>query len=258
MINSKIIRKYRAYLSFSIASNAGVEFTKENIHSIVIWLIKNANKYIEESYLDFFDRMAKEGNALKYKSNERFVTDEWRYNREDFIKQAHKLDYRIVLTYATNNYEIVDMIEVIANNLGYENSLREELYKFTYWQYNNCYFNTSRCFQEGQKGTILTKTGEILLEFKAYKNNNVHIKFNKDFMSELNLAVGKLRQWLRNKDEARAEFKGIKEESLKKIFDKSLRLTLQEMPLCLGYMPNDEENKKQGKEEMLNDEPSLF
>lgn len=244
VINSKLIQRYRDYLSFRIASEAGVEFTKENIHSIVIWLIKNANSYIESSYCDFFDRMAREGNALKYKSNERFVTDEWRYNREDFIKQAHKLDYRIVITRATNDYEIVDMIEVIANNLGYANSLKSDLKFINYYG--------KEAFQGGSKGTIYTQTGEVLLEFKAYKNNNVHIKFNKDFMSELNLAVGKLRQWLRNKDEARAEFKGVKEKSLKKIFDKSLRLNLAQMPLCLGYVP-EQENK-----EALNDEPSLF
>lgn len=249
VINSKIISQYREYLSFQVATEAQVEFTKANIHSIVIWLIKNANRYIEKSYLDFFDRMAREGNAKHYKSNERFVNDEWRYNREKSEKEPHKLDYRIVLSYATNDYEIVDMIEVIANNLGYKNHLKNILH-------NKSFYNATRIlscnFHAGDKGVIMANNGEILLEYKAYKNNNVHIKFNKDFMGELNLAVGKLRQWLRSKDEARAEFKDLKEKSFKKIFDKSLLLTVGNTPLCLGYVPEQESADDE------NQEPSLF
>lgn len=242
-INSRIINKYRAFLSSQVATDAQVEFSKENIHAIAIWVIKNANGYIEKSYLDLFDRMAREGNAMAYKSNKRFTNDEWRYNTEEIKNSSLKLDYRIVLTYATNSYEIVDMIQVIANNLGYKNSLIEDLgFDYTY----GCTPKHSQCFRAGRKGTIhATQDGKevVLLEYRAYQNTNVHIKFNKDFMAELNLAVGKLRQWLRSKDEARQEFKDIKESSLKKIFDKSLLLRANEMPLCLGYTPQNEQNE---------------
>ena len=252
MVNSKIISSYREYLSFQVATEAQVEFTKANIHSVVIWLIKNANKYIEKSYLVFFDRMAREGNAKHYKSNERFVNDEWRYNKDKSEKEPHKLDYRIVLTYATNNYEIVDMIQVIANNLGYTNNLRSALINENFNEKTlSCYLTT---FQQESKGVIKTNNGEILLEYKAYKNKNVHIKFNKDFMGELNLAVGKLRQWLRSKDEARAKFKDLKEKSFKKVFDKSLLLTANNMPLCLGYVPTQESADNENE----TNEPSLF
>lgn len=247
VISSKIISEYRSHLSYQIASEAQLEFSKENIHSVVIWFVKNANEYIEKSYLDFFDRMAREGNALSYKSNERFSNDDWRYNRKDFNKEPHKLDYRIVLTNAINSYEIVDMIEVIANNLGYKNSLRATLKQYSYYdEFGYARDNYCGYFVAGTKGVITDLKGKVLLEFKAYKNHNVHISFNKDFMSELNLAVGKLRQWLRSKDEARAEFKGVKEESLNKIFDKGFKI--KQMPLCLGF----------NSDESLNDEPSLF
>ena len=254
VISSKIISSYREYLSFQVATEAQVEFTKANIHSIVIWLIRNANRYIEKSYLDFFDRMAIEGNAKHYKSNERFVNDEWRYNKEKSEKEPHKLDYRIVLTYATEDREIVDMIQVIANNLGYKNSLMSELFYEYYRTEWGRMVNQMHGFKQGHKGTIYTNTGEILLEYKAYKNKNVHIKFNKDFMGELNLAVGKLRQWLRSKDEARAEFKDLKEKSFKKVFDKSLLISASSMPLCLGYVPAQESADNENE----TNEPSLF
>ena len=242
-INSRIISKYRSDLSSTIATEAQVEFKKENIHAIVIWLIRNANRYIEKSYLDFFDRMSRDGNARLYKSNERFENDEWRYNsKERDEKQAHKLDYRIVLTYATHNYEIADMIQVIANNLGYKNSLKSELAMTLGSGYHHSAYG-SETFKEFNKGEIyayLNGQRVVLLEYRAYQNKNVHIKFNKDFMAELNLAVGKIRQWLRSKDEARREFKDIKESSLKKIFDKSLLIGANDMPLCLGYAPQNQ------------------
>ena len=73
-------------------------------------------------------------------------------------------------------------------------------------------------------------------------------------MGELNLAVGKIRQWLRSKDEARAEFKDLKETSLKKIFESEANLSIctNNEPLCLAYtLPSDEPSKEPS-------EPSLF
>lgn len=120
-----------------------------------------------------------------------------------------------------------------------------------------CSPSYSQCFRAGRKDTIYaTQNGKqvILLEYKAYQNKNVHIKFNKDFMGELNLAVGKIRQWLRSKDEARAEFKDLKETSLKKIFDKSLLLCKSDTPLCLGHTPQNETSKMSENESLFSEE----
>ena len=126
-----MIKSYRNFLSSRVASEANIDFTKENIHSIVIWVIKNANEYIEYSYLDFFDRMARGDNAKHYKSNERFETYKWRYNREDYKHIPHKLDYRIVLQneaqtdtsfyrlHKTNKSDFLDDMRVVAHNLGF-------------------------------------------------------------------------------------------------------------------------------------------
>lgn len=73
-------------------------------------------------------------------------------------------------------------------------------------------------------------------------------------MGELNLAVGKIRQWLRSKDEARAEFKDLKETSLKKIFDKSLLLCKNDTPLCLGHTPQNETGNMSENESLFSEE----
>lgn len=249
-IRSRITSPYREILSSQVARDANLDFTPENIYTILIWLIRNANIYIERSFLDLFDRLSRGGNAMKYKSNERFLVDSWRYNKDEIAKTPHKLDYRIVISYGANDYEIVDMIRAIANNLGYKSNFSAQL---------DCpRYSSNIAFVESTQGEIYTDKGEILLEYKAYKNKNVHIKFNKDFLGELNLAVGKIRQWIRDKHEARAEFKDLKEESFKKIFDKGLLIEPKNTPLCLEYNAESELNLSEDKPSLNQNEPSLF
>lgn len=59
---------------------------------------------------------------------------------------------------------------------------------------------------------------------------------------------------MRSKDEARAEFKDLKETSLKKIFDKSLLLCRNNMPLCLGHTPQNETDNMNENESLFSEE----
>lgn len=68
----------------------------------------------------------------------------------------------------------------------------------------------------------------LFFQYKGYKNGNVHIKFNQEFMASLNIAVGKLNNWLKNKQEAKEEFQNINEEILQNLFDKPLGLIASE------------------------------
>ncbi|TQR23051.1 DUF4942 domain-containing protein [Campylobacter sp. MIT 97-5078] len=252
-IKRRMIKKYRNVLSSRVASGANIDFTKENIHSVVIWVIKNADKYIEQSYLDFFDRMAREDNAKHYKSNERFETDKWRYNREDYKHIPHKLDYRIVLQdevqidtlyrlHQTNKSDFLDDMCVIAHNLGFT--------PHSTWEKVVFLAGTQGEFERfvNENGTICKK---VFAEYKAYKNHNLHIKFDKDFMAALNLAVGRLRGWLRNEAQAREEFKEASNLAFDSGFKKSLTLCKKDMPLMLA-------NTQDYIQTEQNKEPSLF
>jgi hypothetical protein len=48
--------------------------------------------------------------------------------------------------------------------------------------------------------------GEDVAEFKAFKNGNMHIRLSQRLVLALNVAVGKLRGWLRDHQEAAHEF----------------------------------------------------
>lgn len=226
-ISSKVISRIRTDLSSSVITKAHIEFNRGNIESVLYWFTKNINEYIKLSYLNFFDSLSKENNAFLYKSNERFNYGNWRYRKEydytnEFKNIKLKLDYRIVVPYLAQvdswSYneranEFMQDLKVIANNLGFSFS---------------CEHNFK--FNAGESNSFYLDNGIKFFEYKAYKNRNVHFKFSQDFMAKLNLAVGRLRNWL-TKEEAKEEFKDVSEEIINEIFDKPLLLDFKNMKL---------------------------
>ncbi|EAK0799681.1 DUF4942 domain-containing protein [Campylobacter lari] len=218
VITSKVTEEYRREISSSVISNSSIDFTRDNLESVLIWFIKNANIYIEKSYLAFFDKLSIKDNALMYKSNERFLYSQWRYTKEAEGKELGqvplKLDYRIVVPNIARAYysyysysSFLNDLKVIAHNLGYKFEIP---YNFDF-----------RC---GESGTMYFENGDVFFEWKAYKNTNVHFKFSQEFMAKFNLAVGRLRKWFSSKKEAKQEFSNVKDEIIDEIFEKSLLL----------------------------------
>lgn len=221
-IRNRVTSTYAGYLHESVIVENNVDFNKDNIYSVVLWVIKNADKYIKKSYLSFFDKMARGENVLCYKSNQRFNIDYWRFaNREDknCTPNPYKLDYRIVLpriaylSYGSYYHDddwtnFLRDLRVIARNLGFYT----ENITFTRFQAGKSYKEWS-----GDK---------VLFEVKHYKNGNAHIKFNMEFMEKLNIQVGRINNWIKNKAEAREEFKNISNEDLDSLFEKSIGISV--------------------------------
>lgn len=99
-------------------------------------------------------------------------------------------------------------LRVIARNLGFYT----ENITFTRFQAGKSYKEWS-----GDK---------VLFEVKHYKNGNAHIKFNMEFMEKLNIQVGRINNWIKNKAEAREEFKNISNEDLDSLFEKSIGISV--------------------------------
>lgn len=222
-IRNRLTSTYAGYLHESVIVENNVDFNKDNIYSVVLWVIKNADKYIEKSYLSFFERMAKGENVLYYKSNQRFNIDNWRYaNREDKSRtpNPYKLDYRIVLhrvaylSYSRFYHDddwtnFLRDLKVIGRNLGF----------FT----ENIALTR---FDGIQKYMELSNNCKSLFEVKQYKNGNAHIKFSMEFMEKLNIQVGRINNWIKNKAEAREEFKNISDEELDYLFEKPIGISV--------------------------------
>lgn len=213
-IRDRFTTRYKKAICESVVAENHIDFTRGNIYMILIWLIENANSYIKRGMEGLFDSFSQRGNAMEYKSNQRWRKDEWRYTKEQFDNEPRKLDYRIVLT-SFEWKELLNDIRAVALQLGFNvpSTFLPHIRKphSTYWDDDGFYGNTHTMYYKGDRT-------EILCEFKPYKNGNIHIKFNKDFFAKFNIAVGKGRGWIKDKSEAKAEFKGVSDTLIDEAF----------------------------------------
>lgn len=227
-LSGRLTTKRASLISNHRIAKRGIEFNRDNIYAIVIWLIKNADCYIQESYEEVWDDIVSRADVKGYKSNIHFNKETFRYNKDGLKKSPHKLDYRVVLSctainsrYSTYRHDLAHDIGIIARNLGF-NIVDRHLNQVT--------------FESGRKEEMYflkaDYTFELLFESVSYKNGNVHIKFNKEFLAKFNIAVGKRRGWIRNKAEAMAEFG---DEVSEKIIDEAYN---QQLGFGIGYAKN--------------------
>ncbi|CAA6807655.1 MAG: Unknown protein [uncultured Sulfurovum sp.] len=132
-ITSRLTKKSRESLLGTLTEHTSVDFSVSNAYGIIIWVIKNANKYYDAQLLKLYEDLSKVENIRNYKSNKRIISDDWRFLKEGYSHYA--LDYRIVLTFyglidteyayqAVNGLgnaaaDFIDDIKTVANNLGF-------------------------------------------------------------------------------------------------------------------------------------------
>jgi hypothetical protein len=134
-ITSRLTSRTRDALMNTLTAKTYIDFTYSNIRNVVIWVIKNANKYYEQQMLEVYDDFTTGDGIALYKSNKRFNDDTWRYNKwEDKDLDKYALDYRIVCHGYRSEYswsrdankltdgqmQYLYDIKIIANNLGFK------------------------------------------------------------------------------------------------------------------------------------------
>lgn len=223
-ITNRLTVESREKLLETLTNNISVDFIESNIYAVTAWAIKNANNYFNSQLIDVFIGLSERANIVNYKSNQKtWGNDCWRF-REEMRNGDVKnfgLDYRCVIschnTFSTRGYASYDYpnglyknihnrlnnILVIANNLGFccnssENTMNRDWEPGTTQDFHMC-------------------DGKILMSVKAYKNGNIHIKFNQKFLRALNVQFGKLKGWIRSPQEA-AEELNIPEIEAKEYF----------------------------------------
>jgi hypothetical protein len=216
-----------------------VDFNASNVYALVLWVIKNANKYYKSQMVDFFKALSYKDNVRNYVSNKRvFEGDGWRYCR-DFTH--YTLDYRIICTkhalpgesdyvtsweYSDNKYmkplfaRKIEDICTVANNLGFTPCDIElpELY--------------------GKKGFVYMNSGkakpDVLFEFRCYANGNVHVKFNIEFIKALNVVVARELGWIHSREDIAREFTPEMARGAEKYFDKTIKIGLSSVPMLMN------------------------
>ena len=213
-----------------LTGRVALAFTADNAYAVVLWAIKNANKYFNEQTVQLYRDLSTFEGVANYKSNVRtWEKSDWRYRRsdeEDSRPTRYALDYRIVVekyraiagseAWKFENpgnldkgcHELIADIIAVLYNLGWQargSRSRDRAWTSGAWQ--NWYQPNST---------------EILFQMKAYKNGNVHLRFLPDAIKALNVEAGRLLGWLHSADEVVTELGYTKAEA--KRFYSSTRL----------------------------------
>lgn len=234
-VTERLATKQRKAFLNSLQDKVTIDFTANNVYSILIWVSKWANDYFDEQLTELFRTLSNDSNAVRYKSNERIWTKaNWRYQdyhyRENEPKPSHyKLEYRMVLTHGgisnsswdferqahrglvSSAFEMIQDIVTVANNLGFP-----------------CKDHPRNYFWESNKQNVLKLTnGQPLVAVRAFKNGNMHLHFNPKVMLAINVEAGRLLKWIRNPAEACEELQVTGEEAkqVAKMFGSSFRIS---------------------------------
>ena len=216
-VTSKLCVASRQKMLKRLTEFAHVDFTQSNAYAIVIWVIKNANHFYNDQLIELVERMVSKANAVAYVSNRKtFGEEKWSWNgrpmREN--KLRYKLEHRFVLEHiggiktgydwevercqglVESAHDLINDICTVASNLGYSTEDHQRPSDF-FWESNKKYvFNCTN---------MRTSEDVVLMEVKAFKNGNLHFKINSDFMCQLNVEFGRLKGWVKSKQQAAEE-----------------------------------------------------
>lgn len=207
-ITDRLTSKTRESLFNRFASLHTVDFTLENLYPVILWVLKNANEYYNDQLIDFFKGLTSPENVKPYKSNQKAFEVDERWGGKRYFTNAEKLshytlDYRIIMSspfrcewysgkldsYQNGAKQTLQDIFTIANNLGFKIGLCDMPSRF------------------GEKCTVLyEKSDKVFMEYRAYKNGNMHVKFDIEFTKALNVEVSRLLGWIKTKEDIKKEF----------------------------------------------------
>ncbi len=235
-VTKRLCTKKREELLKTLNSNAHVDFTVDNIHAVVIWVIQHAGAYIDQQLMEVFDQLVEKANIRNYQSNRRVFEDhEWRYGQE---KPTHvALEYRLVLERSggirKTEWEhekglegravcLIRDLLTVAYNLGFHCDTSDlRLWKRDAWT-----SGSKEVFEYVEDGER-----KPLVEVRAFYNGNMHIRLGQPFALALNVENGRLRGWLHTGAEAAEE---LQDEAAAEVFNSNRRLGAPALPMLMA------------------------
>lgn len=203
-VTSRLTNKSRNSMLEKLNASCNIDFSVDNAYAIVLWVIKNANKYIDQQLIEVFKELSEPECVKNYKSNlKTWEQDRWRYKQDN--KHTHyMLEYRIITEkhaaikpndawsswdfqngLAKNCHSFINDIFTIANNLGFSNMSNSYNYEW-----------------ESNRQIEFHWQSKILVKIRAFKNGNLHLKFDQTFIKTLNVEASRLLGWIKTPQEA--------------------------------------------------------
>lgn len=237
-ITNRLSTATKAKFAERLTGRVALAFTEGNAYAVVIWAIKNANKYFDEQTVSLYRALSTFENAMLYKSNVRtWGKDLWRYSRHDPEDQKpshYALDYRIVVKQwraigdgwdypgdlSKPCHELIADIIAVLFNLGFPALGRRSTdIKWRSGEWRDWY--------------RVGEPGAILFQIKAFKNGNVHLRFAPEAMKALNVTAGRLLGWLRGPADVVREL-GYSQEEAASLYSCMQQITPGSARLLLG------------------------
>jgi len=200
-ITNRLTSKSRQSMLEKLHASCNIDFSIDNTYAVVLWVIKNANKYLEQQLCEVFKELSEPECVKNYISNLRtWERDEWRY-KKDHVK--YMLEYRIIKS-------LHSAIKPKERGWGYRNGLAEDCHKFIndiFTIANNLgYITTANSmnlyWESNVQENFYTNDGKILVAIRAFKNGNLHMKFDQSFIKTLNVEASRLLGWIKTPQEA--------------------------------------------------------
>lgn len=214
-VTERLTSKSRRKLLETLQRHVQVDLTVPNICAVMVWVIKNANQFMDSQLVETYLHMVDKCNVKLYKSNHSaWVEDRWRGRDEPEKNSRYALERRIVthrIGGIKNGYsfekgladtaaEFLGDLTTLANNLGFrcDEMMRQWVQPACAREWVSGATQTFRCLD--REGHSI-----VLFDARAFLNGNMHIRFNPKFMLALNVEFGRLRGWLHNPSEAVSE-----------------------------------------------------
>jgi hypothetical protein len=234
-ITKNLVSNLKNQILDDMVSRNNIDFNRENIYMLVDYVLKNIAGLIDEQIKLVYLLLAEPKNILNYKSNQRvFKYCGWQYINEEnksFSSQEYrnqlknvKLDYRIVLE-RNSSWEIIKDILVIAKNLGFNYLHDYFLNKSLKFEFDNFWAKRGNHLNAGENYTISLNNEKMdeLLTFRCYKNGNIHIKLNKEFLKAFNIEASRILGWIHSKNEIIKEM-DITEKDFDKYYNSNFKI----------------------------------
>ncbi|MGN6186816.1 MAG: DUF4942 domain-containing protein, partial [Thermoanaerobaculia bacterium] len=241
-ITQRLSTATRAKFLEQLTGRSVLAFTSSNAYAVVLWAIKNANRYFGEQIVQIFRDLSTFDGVTNYKSNQRtWEKSGWRYSATDYSHYA--LDYRIVVQryraiYADSDFgkydypgnlhknchELIDDVIAVLYNLGFRTS--GERSRDRQW------------FSNGWQNWYALDSSDVVFQAKAFKNGNLHFRFMTDAIKALNVEAGRLLGWLRSAKDAETEL-GYTSAEADRFFACTNLILPSRIKLLEGVAPSD-------------------